>query len=136
MIRYRSRNTWLNYEGLELLAPGGTFADTGSVFAASRRYGTQAVPAIGASVPILDNYGNEQGSITLSVAEDFNSVEAAIQRAQYIEMHLSDHPLGRLVMTFGERQFCRHAGISDFASSLVFPPRGIRMIFSYTFIYQ
>lgn len=134
MSRFRSKETIINYAGRDLLTPGGTFAESGTLFNLERQYTTQAVQAVGAEAPVLDNFGNSQGSQTFSITEDYQTVEGALMRAEELQRFCDEHPLGILLYQAGDRQFFWEAGISSFTAAMTCPPRLVRMTFTYTFL--
>lgn len=134
MSRFKSQKTTINYAGRDLLAPGGKFADSGELFNIERQYTTQVVQAVGATSPVLDNFGNAQGAQTFSVSEDFRTVEGALMRAEELQRFCDATPLGTLVYQSGDRQFIMQAGLTGFRAAMTFPPRLVRMTFTYSFL--
>ena len=72
-MRFRSEQTVIRYAGAVVLGIGQRFGQ--DEFARTQEYTTQAVQVLGAVAPVLDSYGNAQGSTDFSVALDFDTPE-------------------------------------------------------------
>lgn len=131
-MRFRSRQTEIRYAGAVVLGIGQRFGQ--DEFALAQEYTTQAVQLLGAEAPVLDSYGNAQGSTDFSVAIDFDLPEEALAESMRRKAHVDEHQTGMLELQVGDAVQTWNAGILRFESRMVFPGNGVRLLCSYAFV--
>ena len=131
-MRFRSEQTVIRYAGAVVLGIGQRFGQ--DEFARTQEYTTQAVQVLGAAAPVLDSYGNAQGSTDFSVAIDFATPEEALAEAMRRQGHVDGHQTGVLELQVGDAVQVWNAGILRFESRVTFPGNGVRLLCSYAFV--
>lgn len=131
-MRFKSKRTEIRYAGAVVLGIGQRFGQ--DEFVCSREYTTQAVQLLGAEAPVLDSYGNAQGSTDVSVAMDFDTPEDALAEAMRRQAHVDKNQTGELELRVGDAVQVWNAGVVRFESRVVFPGNGVRLLCNYSFI--
>lgn len=131
-MRFRSEQTEVSYAGVVILGIGQRFGQ--DEFTCTKEYTTQAVPVLDADAPVLDSYGNAQGSTEFSVVLDFLTPEEALAEAMARQAHTDAHQTGVLSVRVGESVRTWAAGVQRFEARVSFPSRGVRLTCSYAFV--
>ena len=131
-MRFRSEQTVIRYAGAVVLGIGQSFGQ--DEFAMAQEYTTQAVQVLGAAAPVLDSYGNAQGSTDFSVAIDFATPEEALAEAMRRQGHVNANQTGTLELQVGDAVQAWSAGVLRFEFRVTFPGNGVRLLCSYAFV--
>ena len=130
-MKFRSKQTEIEYAGAKLLRVGQHFAQDS--FVRSREYTSCTRAGVGAARPLVVNYGNAAGPVSFSVCMDFATPDEAFEELLARQAHTDAHQKGELVLTTGSVRMVQQVGCTRCEGVISFPGRGVRLTVSYDF---
>lgn len=115
-MRIQSKTTTVKYAGRFILVPGDTL--NGEAFSGTRNYTTSTTALVMSESPALDNYGNAEGTQSLSISRDFGTFEELLTYLLQTQDFADKNQRGDLTITSGEATKTVAAGLTSLSHEI------------------